>query len=33
MQGWIEGFQASIDFIEDNLTENLDIEEISARAG
>ena len=32
MQGWIEGFQASIDFIEDNLTENLDIEEIAAKA-
>ena len=32
MQGWIEGFQASIDFIEDNLTENLDIEDIAAKA-
>ena len=32
MQGWIEGIQASIDFIEDNLTENLDIEDIAAKA-
>ncbi len=32
MQGWIEGFQKSIDFIEQNLTEELDIEEISGKA-
>ncbi len=32
MQGWIEGFQESIDFMEKNLTEELDIEEISGKA-
>ena len=32
MRGWIEGFQESIDFIEGNLTEDLDIEEIAGRA-
>ncbi len=32
MQGWIEGFQESIDFIEKNLTEELDIEDIAAKA-
>ena len=32
MRGWIEGFQDSIDFIEGNLTEELDIEEIADRA-
>ena len=32
MQGWIEGFQASIDFIEGNLTEDLEIGEIAAKA-
>ena len=32
MQGWIEGFQASIDFIEQSLTEALDIEAIAAKA-
>ena len=32
MQGWIEGFQESIDFIEQNLTEELDIEDIAAKA-
>ena len=32
MQGWIEGFQESIDFIERNLTDELDIEVISAKA-
>ena len=29
MRGWIEGFQESVDFIERNLTEELDIEEIA----
>ena len=29
MKGWIEGFQASIDYIEDNLTEELDIGKIA----
>ena len=32
MQGWIEGFQESIDFIERNLTDELDIEAIAAKA-
>ena len=32
MQGWIEGFQQSIDHIENNLSEELDIEEIAAKA-
>lgn len=32
MQGWIEGFQESIDFIEKNLTEELDIEDIAVKA-
>ena len=32
MKGWIEGFQESIDFMEKNLTEDLDIEEIAAIA-
>ncbi|HBE09383.1 MAG TPA: AraC family transcriptional regulator, partial [Lachnospiraceae bacterium] len=32
MQGWIDGFQRSIEYIEQNLTETLDIEEIAARA-
>lgn len=32
MQGWIEGFQESIDFIERNLTDELDIEVIAAKA-
>lgn len=30
--GWIEGFQESIDFMERNLTEELDIEEIAGKA-
>lgn len=30
--GWIEGFQESIDFMEQNLTEDLDIEEIAGKA-
>ena len=29
---WIEGFQASIDFMEQHLTENIEIEEISGKA-
>ena len=33
MQGWIDGFQESIDFMEQNLTEELDIEEIAGKAG
>ena len=32
MQGWIDGFQRLIEYIEQNLTETLDIEEIAARA-
>ena len=32
MQGWIDGFQESIDFMEQNLTEELDIEEIAGKA-
>ena len=32
MQGWIDGFQQSIDHIEQNLSEELDIEEIAAKA-
>ena len=32
MKGWIEGIQESIDFIEANLTENLDIEVIAGKA-
>ena len=32
MQGWIEAFQRSIDFMEQNLTETLDIEEIAGKA-
>ena len=32
MQGWIEGLQASIDYIEENLTEPLDIVEVAAKA-
>ncbi len=32
MQGWIEGFQESIDFIEQNLTDELDIEAIADKA-
>ena len=32
MQGWIEGLQASIDFIEQHLDEPLDIEEIAGKA-
>lgn len=32
MQGWIEGFQESIDYMERNLTEELDIEDIAGKA-
>ena len=32
MQGWVEGFQRSIDFIEQNLWETLDISEIAGKA-
>lgn len=32
MQGWIEGFQESIDYMEKNLTDELDIEDIAGRA-
>lgn len=32
MKGWIEGFQASIDHIEQHLPEELNIEEIAAQA-
>ena len=31
MKGWIDGFQESIDFIEENLSEVLDIEEIAGK--
>ena len=31
MQGWIDGFQASIDYIEKNLTETLDVEVIERK--
>ena len=33
MEGWIEGFQESIDYIEQNLPEELNIEEIAKKAG
>ena len=32
MQGWIDGFQKSIEFIEQNLSETLDIGDIAAQA-
>ena len=32
MQSWTEGFQASIDYIEEHLDEPLEIEEIAKRA-
>ena len=32
MRSWIEGFQESIDFMEQNLTEELDIEDIAGKA-
>ena len=32
MQNWIEGFQESIDFMEEHLTDELDIEEIAGKA-
>jgi len=33
MEGWIEGFQKSIDYIEQNLPEELNIEDIAKKAG
>ena len=32
MQGWIDGFQKSIEYMEQNLSETLDIEDIAAKA-
>ena len=32
MKGWIEGFQESIDYIEQHLAESIDIEEIAGKA-
>ena len=32
MRGWIEGFLESIDFMEQNITDELDIEEIAGKA-
>ena len=32
MKGWIEGFQASIDYIEQNLPQELNIEDIAGKA-
>ena len=32
MQGWIEGFQESIDYMEQHLTDELDIEVIAGKA-
>ena len=32
MQNWIEGFQESLDYIEDHLTEEIDSEEVAAKA-
>ena len=32
MQGWVEGFQRSVEYIERNLTEPLEIEEIAREA-
>ena len=32
MQGWIEAFQESIDFMEQNLADELDIETIAGKA-
>ena len=32
MQNWIEGFQESLDYIEANLTEEINPEEIAAMA-
>ena len=32
MKDWIEGFQASIDYMEQNLTKELDIERIAQKA-
>lgn len=32
MNGWAEGIQSTVDYIEENLTEELDIEDIAAKA-
>ncbi len=32
MQGWMEGFQESIDYMEQNLTDELDVAEIAGKA-
>ena len=32
MQGWVEGIQSSIDYIERHLEDELDIEKIAAEA-
>ena len=32
MQNWIEGFQQSIDFIEENLVSTLEIEDVAQKA-
>ena len=32
MQGWVEGIQRSIDYIEQHLADEMDIEEIAAEA-
>lgn len=32
MSGWAEGIQSAVDYIEENLTEELDIEDIAAKA-
>lgn len=32
MQGWIEGFQRSVDFIEAHLTDEMEIDDIAAKA-
>lgn len=32
MNGWAEGIQSAVDYIEENLTEELDIEDIAAKA-
>lgn len=32
MNGWAEGIQSAVDYIEENLTEELDIEDVAAKA-
>ena len=32
VQNWIEGFQQSIDFIEENLASTLEIEDVAQKA-